>query len=158
MIRLKTLAWIEENGELFVVRNHDSVKGDDYYRPIGGSVNFGERTVDALRREVQEELGTTISITGEPLIIENIFTCDGKAGHEIDYLFPHSLIRPSFMSDGSLTLLRKAGSALMPCGSASMTAWRGSTAWCRRNCWRGTGAERSSDRRVKKKQGFSKID
>ncbi|HPS41570.1 MAG TPA: NUDIX domain-containing protein [Anaerolineaceae bacterium] len=109
MIRLKTLAWIEENGELFVVRNHDSVKGDDYYRPIGGSVNFGERTVDALRREVQEELGTTISITGEPLIIENIFTCDGKAGHEIDYLFPAQFDSPEFYERRIFDLVEEGG-------------------------------------------------
>ncbi len=88
MIRLKSLAWIEDKGELFVVCNHDSVKGDDYYRPIGGSVGFGERTLDAIHREVREELGTTITIIGEPLILENIFTCDGKPGHEIDFLYP----------------------------------------------------------------------
>ena len=109
VIRLKTLAWIEENGELFVVRNHDRVKGDDYYRPIGGSVNFGERTVDALQREVLEELGTTISITGEPLILENIFTCDGKAGHEIDYLYPAEFGSQEFYERRIFDLVEEGG-------------------------------------------------
>lgn len=95
-IRLKSLAWIEDDHSLFVVRNHDVVKGDDYYRPIGGSVNFGERTADALVREVGEELGTRISITGNPMIVENIFVCDGVPGHEIDYIYPARFEDPGF--------------------------------------------------------------
>ncbi len=96
LIRLKSLAWIEDGHSLFVVRNHDVVKGDDYYRPIGGSVNFGERTTDALVREVSEELDTSISITGDPMIVENIFVCDGVTGHEIDYLYPARFNDPAF--------------------------------------------------------------
>lgn len=95
-IRVKVLAWIEDNGNLFVVRMHDSVKGDDYYRPIGGSVEFGETTTAALHREVKEELDTTIHIIGEPLVMENIFTCDGVKGHEIDYLYPARFIDPKY--------------------------------------------------------------
>jgi len=95
-IRVKVLAWIENGGCLFVVRMHDCVKGDDYYRPIGGSVEFGETTTAALHREVKEELDTTIYITGEPLVMENIFTCDGINGHEIDYLYPARFIDPMY--------------------------------------------------------------
>lgn len=108
-IRLKTLAWIEDDHALFVVKNHDAVKGDDYYRPIGGSVNFGERTADALLREVTEELDTTISITGAPLILENIFVCDGATGHEIDYLYPARFNNPGFYTRKTYTLLEDSG-------------------------------------------------
>ncbi len=95
-IRVKTLAWIERDGFLFVVKNHDSVKGDDYYRPVGGCVEFGESTSAALHREIKEELDTTIAIGGEPLILENIFTCDGETGHEIVYLYPACFKDPGF--------------------------------------------------------------
>jgi ADP-ribose pyrophosphatase YjhB (NUDIX family) len=95
-IRVKVLAWIENNGNLFVARMHDNVKGDDYYRPIGGSVEFGETTTTALHREVKEELDTEILITGQPLVLENIFTCDGQSGHEIDYLYPARFIDSKF--------------------------------------------------------------
>lgn len=111
MIRLKTLAWIENKGALFVVRNLDKVKGNHYYRPIGGSVNFGERALDALMREVQEELGTSITITGEPLIVENIFTCDGKPGHEIDYLYPSRFDNPAFYERRTFRLVEETGEA-----------------------------------------------
>ena len=87
-IRVKVLAWIQQDDYLFVVRMHDSVKGDDYYRPVGGSLEFGESTLHALHRELKEELNTGVVTTSEPMVLENIFTCDGERGHEIVYLYP----------------------------------------------------------------------
>ena len=87
-IRVKSLAWIEDQGMLFVVRMTDMIKGDQYYRPVGGSVEFGELAIDTVRREVMEELNTIVEVTGSPLVVENLFTCDGEAGHEIDYFYP----------------------------------------------------------------------
>jgi ADP-ribose pyrophosphatase YjhB (NUDIX family) len=87
-IRVKALAWIEDKDMLFVVRMHDSVKGDDYYRPVGGSVEFGEPSHETVIREVREELNTEIELIASPFVVENHFVCDGKAGHEIDFLFP----------------------------------------------------------------------
>lgn len=109
LIRLKSLAWIEDDRALFVVRNRDAVKGDDYYRPIGGSVNFGEKTAEALLREVNEELAATISITGDPLIVENIFVCDGVTGHEIDYLYPARFTDPGFYTRKTYALHEDSG-------------------------------------------------
>jgi len=96
-IRVKTLAWIEQDGHLFVVKMHDKVDGDDYYRPVGGCVEFGETTAAALHREIKEELDTDIMITGEPLVLENIFISDGYPGHEIVYLFPSRFTDPKFL-------------------------------------------------------------
>lgn len=79
-----------------MVKMHDTVKGDDYYRPIGGCVEFGETTTAALLREFREELNTGIMIDGEPLILENIFTCDGEMGHEIVYLYPARFENPVY--------------------------------------------------------------
>ena len=59
-------------------------------------MEFGETTRDALLSEVQEELGADIRIIGEPLIVENLFTCDGEQGHEIDYVSPSQFIDPAF--------------------------------------------------------------
>jgi len=87
-IRCKALAWIEDKGFLFVAKYHDVVKGDDYYRSIGGAVEFGERSLDAVIREVQEELQTEIAIIAPPFVVENLFTCDGEPGHEINFLYP----------------------------------------------------------------------
>jgi ADP-ribose pyrophosphatase YjhB (NUDIX family) len=95
-IRVKALAWIEDKDMLFVVRMHDSVKGDDYYRPVGGSVEFGERAHETVVREVREELDTEIELIESPFVVENHFVCDGKVGHEIDFLFPARFTDPAF--------------------------------------------------------------
>jgi 8-oxo-dGTP pyrophosphatase MutT (NUDIX family) len=95
-IRVKSLAWIEDQGMLFVVKMTDKIKKDDFYRSIGGSVEFGELAIDTVCREVHEELDTTVEITGDPLILENIFTCDGDPGHEIDYFYPCRFVDESF--------------------------------------------------------------
>lgn len=109
IIRVKTLAWLQDGDDIFVVKMHDSAKGDDYFRPIGGSVEFGETTRDALLRETQEELGTSLSITGKPLVIENLFTCDGEHGHEIDYVYPSRFIDPGFYQRWVYPLLEADG-------------------------------------------------
>ena len=95
-IKVKALAWLEDKGELFVLKLSDSVKGDEYYRAIGGTVEFGELTEEALLREVKEELNTGVIINGEPMILENLFVCDGEPGHEIDYLYPCKFPDPTF--------------------------------------------------------------
>ncbi len=55
-------------------------------RPLGGSVEFGETWHDTLKREFQEELDVTVEITGQPLVIENLYQHEGHQGHEIIFV------------------------------------------------------------------------
>ncbi len=43
---------------ILVAEGYDSVKEQIFYRPLGGSIEFGERGEEAVRREFQEEIGT----------------------------------------------------------------------------------------------------
>lgn len=95
-IRVKSLAWIDDGDLLFVVKMADKVKNDYYYRPVGGSVEFGELALETVKRELREELSAEIEITGNPMILENIFTCDGEPGHEIDYIYPCKFVDQNF--------------------------------------------------------------
>ncbi len=108
-IRVKALAWIEDKGFLFVVKMHDSVKGDEYYRPVGGSVEFGEHAHEAVVREVQEELNTEIALLAAPFVVENLFTCDGEQGHEIDFLFPARFTDITFCEHKTFELVEANG-------------------------------------------------
>lgn len=108
-IRVKALAWIEDKGFLFVVKMHDSVKGDEYYRPVGGSVEFGEHAHEAVVREVQEELNTEIALLAAPFVVENLFTCDGEQGHEIDFLFPARFTDITFYEHKTFELVEANG-------------------------------------------------
>jgi ADP-ribose pyrophosphatase YjhB (NUDIX family) len=55
-------------------------------RPLGGEIEFGESWRTALMREFSEELGIDVTITGEPLMMENIFVHEDAVGHEVMFI------------------------------------------------------------------------
>ncbi|MCG7344528.1 NUDIX domain-containing protein [Sporosarcina sp. ACRSL] len=54
-----------------------------YYRLIGGSIEFGEKSNEALIREFNEEIRASVEIEKYVGCIENIFHIKGQTGHEI---------------------------------------------------------------------------
>jgi ADP-ribose pyrophosphatase YjhB (NUDIX family) len=58
-----------------------------FYRPIGGTIEFGERSDETLLREYMEELGVEIIIIRYLTCIENIYKIHEKTGHEITQLY-----------------------------------------------------------------------
>lgn len=87
-IRIKSIFLVERNeNEIFVSEIYDPLIKQTYYRPIGGTVEFGEKTIDTLKREIYEETGQTI--VNEKLfhISENTFTHNGEKGHEIVFVY-----------------------------------------------------------------------
>ena len=73
------------NGKILAHRN---VK-DDHYALIGGRVEIGENSADTVKREIKEELGKDIEITGYISTIENFFEMKGSKYHEI--MFVHKI-------------------------------------------------------------------
>jgi len=65
----------------------DSVKGETFYRPLGGGINFGESAHDAVIREIKEEIGAELAEVRQISVLENMFTYQGKPGHEIVFVF-----------------------------------------------------------------------
>lgn len=58
-----------------------------YYRPVGGTIELGERSEETLVREYKEEIGADIEIIQYIDCIENIYKIDDKIGHEITLLY-----------------------------------------------------------------------
>ncbi|MGE8206774.1 NUDIX hydrolase [Heyndrickxia sp. NPDC080065] len=58
-----------------------------YYRPIGGTIEFGEKSDETLAREFKEELGVEIVINRYISCLENIFKIDENVGHEITQIY-----------------------------------------------------------------------
>jgi len=82
-IRPLALCIFHHQGKILVNQFHDADKNRMLFRPIGGGIEFGERSRDAIVREVQEELGRSISDIRLIGTLESIFTYAGKPGHEI---------------------------------------------------------------------------
>lgn len=86
-IRVKALGLHWREGRLLAAEVHDDrgrVKG---VRPLGGSVEFGERAEAAVLREFSEELGIDVSVTGGPVVMENLYVHEGATGHEVLFIF-----------------------------------------------------------------------
>jgi ADP-ribose pyrophosphatase YjhB (NUDIX family) len=62
------------------------------WRPVGGTIEFGERAADALRREFREELGEDICDVQTLCVLENLYTRNGAAGHEIVFVFSATFV------------------------------------------------------------------
>jgi len=86
-IKVKALCLFQDEEEIFVSKSYDTVKKDYFYRPIGGTTEFCEYTIDTIQREILEEMNTEIENITLEKIWENIFICDGINGHEIVFLY-----------------------------------------------------------------------
>ena len=86
-IELKAMVLIRNNGDLLVSKGFDEIKQSFFYRLLGGHVEFFETAEQAVRREIMEEIGSELENLKLIGVIENLFTYQGKRGHEIDYLF-----------------------------------------------------------------------
>jgi len=91
VVKAKAMGVSWHGDRVLVERGLDRATGERFYRAIGGSIEFGERSADALRREWREEYG--IEISGERLlgVIENLFEHEGERGHEIVFVFEATL-------------------------------------------------------------------
>ena len=61
----------------------DPLKPRTFCRPLGGGIEFGETSAEAIVREIREELGAEVGKLNLIGTLENIFTCLGRPGHEI---------------------------------------------------------------------------
>ena len=87
IVRPIALCVIRRHGNLLVFEGYDTVKKDHFYRPLGGTIEFGERSSVTAAREMVEELNTEIRNVRWLGVLENIFTVHGQPGHEIVMLY-----------------------------------------------------------------------
>lgn len=64
---------------------HKDIRSD-HYALIGGRIEIGENSADTIKREIKEELGKDIEITGYIATIENFFEMKETKYHEIMFI------------------------------------------------------------------------
>ncbi|MGN5649362.1 NUDIX hydrolase [Bacillus sp. Brlt_9] len=91
--RAKAFGIATHYGRLLVQEYHTA--DETYYRPLGGSIELGERSADTVIREFTEELHTEIEVTDYLGCLENIFYSGEEIGHEIIQLYSLRLLDTS---------------------------------------------------------------
>jgi mutator protein MutT len=85
---------INERGELFLARRGPLAKNErGLWEFPGGSVEFGERLADALKREIREEYGMQIEVGALLDVVDHILPEEGQ-----HWVSPTYLCKPIFSS------------------------------------------------------------
>ena len=95
-IRVLALGLIREGDRVFISEGYDPAKQQIFYRAMGGGIDFGETSRDALQREFQEEIQAELTNIRYLGCLENLFTFNSKQGHEILQVYQCDFVDPKF--------------------------------------------------------------
>jgi 8-oxo-dGTP pyrophosphatase MutT (NUDIX family) len=110
-INVKAFCVFHNETRILVFDAFDTTDNLPYYRPLGGSVEPGETSKEAIKREILEELGEEIKNVKLLGVLEEIFIHEGTSAHEVIFIFDAEFVdkrvydRPSMVakeSDGTL--------------------------------------------------------
>lgn len=91
-IRPIVLGLARNGNKVLVSKAYDKVKDQEFYRFLGGGIEFRETIENALKREFKEELNEEIEVLDRVCFVENFFTYENKKGHEL--VFIHEIKLP----------------------------------------------------------------
>jgi 8-oxo-dGTP pyrophosphatase MutT (NUDIX family) len=108
-IRPIAICVIPRGDEILVFEARDETRDLTFYRPLGGGIEFGERSDDAVRRELQEEIGAELDELRLLTVFENRFEFEGKASHEIVFVYEGSLADPGLYDRETFVVTEETG-------------------------------------------------
>ena len=82
-LNIRAACIIKHNNKVLLHKSDDK----DHYCLVGGRVELGENSENTIRREIKEELGKEIDVTGYVSTIENFFTFEGSKYHEYMFVY-----------------------------------------------------------------------
>lgn len=82
-VRAIAVCVLQYRGAIFVFEAYDRTKRQTFYRPLGGTIEFGEHSSQTVLREFREEINAEIKALEYLGAFENIFIHEGQPGHEI---------------------------------------------------------------------------
>ena len=127
-IRPLALCVFRRGDRILLARGYDSSKGETFYRPVGGKIEFGETAAQAVAREVMEELGAQVADIVYLGALENIFQYEGKLGHEIVLVFDGRFVDESLNADDVQLVGEDDGETLYEANWHTLAAFRAANA------------------------------
>jgi ADP-ribose pyrophosphatase YjhB (NUDIX family) len=106
-IRPIALCIFRNNDHILVFEGYDKAKQEIFYRPLGGGIEFGERSEDAVQRELKEELNVDITNLKYLGTLENIYTFNGGSYHEVVLVYD-GMLTESGLYDQALIVGKEA--------------------------------------------------
>ena len=110
--RAVAICVVRRRDEILVFDAYDEVEHLSYHRPLGGGIAFREHSEEAVRRELQEEIGADLEDLHLIGVFENLFELEGVPSHEIVFVYegrfadPRMYERETFTVDEESTTLR----------------------------------------------------
>jgi 8-oxo-dGTP pyrophosphatase MutT (NUDIX family) len=109
VIRPVAICILRRDDEILVVEARDETEDLTFYRPLGGGIEFGERSDDAVRREFQEEIGAELDEPNLLTIFENLFEFEGKESHEIVFVYEATFADPDLYDRETFVVTEETG-------------------------------------------------
>ena len=91
-IRPISISIIRNDASILVYERQDDTTGKNFYRLVGGCIEFGESSDIALKREFKEELSLDIEDTELVSVFESVFTFNSHKMHEIVFLYESKFV------------------------------------------------------------------
>ena len=95
-IRPIALCVFQNKNRILVFEGYDTAQDEIFYRPLGGGIEFGEKSEEAVRRELKEELNVEIANLRYLGVLENIYTFNAGSYHEVVMVYDGTLIESQF--------------------------------------------------------------
>ena len=101
--------WRDDAILVFESREPDS-RGQIFYRPLGGSIEFGEYGHQTLARELREEIGAEVENVRYLGLNENLFRApDGRRAHEIVLVYEADLADKALYEKDEMLVVEDTG-------------------------------------------------
>jgi ADP-ribose pyrophosphatase YjhB (NUDIX family) len=116
--RQAALCIIRRNHTFLVAEIKDPHTGAIYHRPPGGGIEKNETPEHAVRRELEEELGITLSTVQQLGAIDHVWFWKGREVHERAWLFLADSAEHPHLRKGETPQILEAD------GDRFITCWR----------------------------------